>query len=115
MKSYPQIVAVALISILLLACENSDNATKVNENLQGLTSLEGTEWVYHPDTDPESVNWFNITHNPKNQENSGLVMPDTVVIKFLEDGRIDETSFPYSAQYYDYSYTDPYVQYCFVI
>ncbi|MCL2039126.1 MAG: hypothetical protein FWG85_01705 [Bacteroidetes bacterium] len=107
MKSYSQIVAVALMSILLLACEDSDNATKVKEKetLQTLSSLEGTEWVHHPDTDPESINWFNNSHNPKN----GAVMPDTVVIKFLENGRIDEPSFPYSAQYYDYSYTDPYV------
>ena len=44
----------------LSACEDNtmQPPKKQADQLQSPTSLEGTVWVHHPDTDPESLNWF---------------------------------------------------------
>ena len=119
MKSILKSLAVGLIAILLVGCLDNDNATKVKEkeNLQGLSSLEGTVWVHHPDTDTsvQSVNWFNLGHNPartwhrKDDDTSSF----PIEISFLADGKIYEPSplwtYGIPLQYYYYSYTAPYV------
>jgi len=52
--------------IIFASCNDADvstpDASKKNDKfLNGpLTSLEGTVWIHHPDTDPESNNWLNV-------------------------------------------------------
>jgi len=72
MKKQPQISILVLILVgtLLVACnDESDNvitSSKFGDDFQSLTSLEGTVWVHHPDTDPQGQNWFNLGHSPSN-------------------------------------------------
>jgi len=69
--------------IIFASCNDADvstpDASKKNDKfLNGpLTSLEGTVWIHHPDTDPESQNWFNLFHSPKFFE-----PPDSILTKF---------------------------------
>ena len=54
----------------MLACE--DNTTqpikKTSDQPQSPTSLDGTVWVHHPDTDPLSENWVSIGMRPRTTE-----------------------------------------------
>ena len=113
MKLLSQTLAAGLIAILLVGCLDNDNATKVKEkeNLQGLSSLEGTVWVHHPDTDPEAYNWFNLYHSPSlyTEKKLGHDVSYPVEISFLENGKIYEPTDSFHFQYYYYSYTEPYV------
>jgi len=119
MKLLSQTLAVGLIAILLVGCLDNDNATKVKEkeNLQGLSSLEGTVWVHHPDTDTslQSNGWFHLGHNPSRQwdgkDDNNSSYP--IEISFLADGKIFEPQSiwlqPIGVQYYIYDYTEPYI------
>ena len=124
-----KIINLIFILTLLLSCEGNDvTKGKDTETPQGLSSLVGTEWVHREDTDPESQNWFNLLHSPfhfnteyGNSTSLEFEFESPSVIKFLENGVIDEPSYKYYlldifgnksdyfSQYYRYSYNEPYV------
>jgi hypothetical protein len=108
-----------LIGTLLIACNESDVVTKTNkpnDHFQNLTSLEGTVWVHHPDTDPESENWFNIWHNPKIGADTVDDFSYPAEISFLANGVVNEPTSdeklktPHPPYYY--SYDEPYITVC---
>jgi len=80
--------------------------TKKNDKFQNgtLTSLEGTVWIHHPDTDPESYNWVHLVFSPiKGYETIGGVYP--AEITFTKDRILDGTVvLETQRQYYTYEY-----------
>jgi len=67
-KFLPCIIVFAFF--FLSACEDNtmQPPKKQADQLQSPASLEGTVWVHHPDTDPESLNWVSTTMRPRSNE-----------------------------------------------
>ena len=117
-----KIINLIFILTLLLSCDGNVGKVKDTETPQGLNPLIGTEWVHSDDTDPESINWFNVYHSPFHfydvfdkffDGKYEFEFESPAVIKFLEDGRIREPTGEYKdfpvPQFYRYSYNEPYV------
>ena len=124
LQKISNVINVVFILTLLLSCESNIGKVKDTETPQGLSSLIGTEWVHSDDTDPESRNWFHVYHSPTHFYNdfdgSEFEVEFPAVIKFLENGIIDEPTYKYywfdyynkkyyMGQYYRYSYNEPYL------
>ena len=54
-----------IVVFLLIGCQDdpAPQKQKPTDQPQTPTSLEGSVWVHHPDTDTNSNNWFNVGHN----------------------------------------------------
>ena len=106
-KSCFSIALVLIGTIFFIACNNNDDAVKSPKNpvFQSDNPLAGTVWVHHPDTDPESANWFNLEHSPIHQK---FTTDAPAEICFLDDGRID-ANVAEKSQFYHYSYNDGFI------
>ena len=106
------LLSTIFLLLFFTACADNDDVTttkKSKDNPQGASSLEGTVWVHHPDTDPDSQNWFNLHHSPNTK---GYDISYPVEIYFLANGIISEPTadvLPMGKQHYYYSYAEPYV------
>ena len=126
---YPLMVAF-IFSFLFgfIACNNDDDVTKSpqkpTEELQAPSSLEGTVWVHHPDTDSDinaPIKWFHLMHDSQRCEMDGYEMlkkfhADSIVkISFLKERIVDNIDSVIVmngwgfCQFYYYSYTKPYI------
>jgi len=71
------ISCIVVFFFLFIGCEDNtmQPTKKSTDQLQAPTSLEGTVWEHHPDTDPESYNWLNLGLKPE-YANSTLMFPN---------------------------------------
>ena len=102
--------------IFFTSCNDADvtnsAASKKNDKfLNGpLTSLEGTVWIHHPDTDIESANWFNIQQSPINfsyEEEYNIDRSVPVKLSFTKDRIFDGGKCLFTTQVYSYLYEYP--------
>jgi len=102
-----------LLGCVFLASCLDDNVTspetKKNDKFQNgtQTSLEGTVWVHHPDTDPESTNWFNFYQNPSLPGFSTYYDDAPAKLSFTSDRILDGGDILENLQRYYYTYDYP--------
>ena len=111
-------LCIILTGFVFFGCKDDGDVVtttqKKTDSFQAPETLEGSVWVHHPDTDPESSNWFNLRHSPNypNDELGDVCSFPTnpVEITFTKDGITDgsDALCPMFQSYF-YSYTEPYV------
>ena len=111
-----------IVVFLLIGCQDdpAPPKQKPTDQPQTPTSLEGTVWVHHPDTDTNGFNWFNLGQNPKHHScNCPIghkIQTEDIKITFGENdindniGVIGRNTFSKGSQIYLYGYEAPYIR-----